>query len=313
MKNQKPVWAIIGASGFIGKNLCEYLLEKEQNVIAFDKTQIQNNNLTNCDWVIGDFFNKKDLKKAIKDADYVVHLVNTLTPASSNKDTRKDITDNLLGANQLIDLCIQSKIKRFITISSGGTVYGKSGTPPYTENERCEPICSYGIVKLAIENYLQMYNHLELLDSVVLRVSNPYGPYQICKGQGLVAATLERVIKGEPVEVWGDGSVIRDYVHIKDVVSAIYASVEVIGKNVPRLFNIGSGHGRSTNDVLATIMRIHGPFETVYMPHRSVDVPVSILNINRATSFLDWRPIISWEEGVKDAYSWAKLNLKDAV
>jgi UDP-glucose 4-epimerase len=310
MKNQTPVWAIIGASGFIGQNLCEYLLELDQNVVAFDKARSQNNKLAACNWEIGDFFEKNDVLQAIKGADYVVHLVNTVTPASSNNDTRKDIVDNLLGANQLIDLCIQENIKKFITISSGGTVYGKSGTPPFTEIERCEPICSYGIVKLAIENYLYMYNYLDVLDSVVLRVSNPYGPHQISKGQGLVAATLERINQGKAVEVWGDGSIIRDYIHIRDIVSAIYASVKITGKNVPRLFNIGSGHGRSTNDVLATIKRIHGSFDIVYKPQRPVDVPVSILNIGRATSFLDWRPMISWEDGIEDAYNWAKLNFK---
>lgn len=310
MKNPKSVWAVIGASGFIGQNLCEYLLEQEQNVVAFDKSRPKNNKLDACSWEIGDFFTKKEVIKAIKNADYVVHLVNTVTPATSNSDTKKDIIDNLLGANQLIDLCIQEKIKKFITISSGGTVYGKNGTPPFTENERCEPICSYGIVKLAIENYLYMYRYLEVLDSVVLRVSNPYGPHQISKGQGLIAATLERIHKGEAVEVWGDGSIIRDYIHIRDIASAIYASVKITGKNVPRLFNIGSGHGRSTNDVLTTIKKIHGSFDVVYKSERSIDVPVSILNIERAKSFLDWKPIISWEDGIENTYDWAKLNFK---
>lgn len=302
-------WVVIGAGGFIGQNLCEFLLKKGQSVVAFDRSLSLNPNITTCHWTTGDFLNFDVLNNVIAGADYVVHLITTVTPASSNADPVRDVQENLVGTLHLMEICKKNKIKKLITLSSGGTVYGPTAPVPAAEDSPCEPICSYGIVKLAIEKYASLYRHHGQLDSVVLRVSNPYGPYQIARDQGFIAAALERAIKNEAIEVWGDGSVIRDYIYIKDVVTAIFACAEQIRTNAPHLYNIGSGHGRSINSVLDIIEEIHGELKIVTKPSRLLDVPVSILDIKKAESFLGWKPATDWRQGILETYNWMKAHI----
>lgn len=299
-------WIVFGAAGFIGQNLCEYLINNNQEVIAFDKKKPINVKLNKCEWITGNFFEREDQKKALIKAGYVVHLINTVTPSSSNDNISKDINENLLSTIQLLELCIEMKIKKFLTISSGGTVYGNYSLLPHTEEDMCDPICSYGIVKLAIENYLRMYRSLGLLDSVILRVSNPFGPHQIFNGQGLIASSFEKIFTGKPVEIWGDGSIVKDYVHVNDVVRAIFLSMLTDLNNSNNLYNIGSGIGRSTIEVINTIKLIHGNFEIIYKTKKSTDVSINILNIDKAKINFNWLPLMEWKSSMLDTYTWAK-------
>ncbi len=301
-------WVILGAGGFIGTNLCQRLVQHGANVVAFGRRASFPEALEGCTWVSGDFLNQADLATALEGAEVVVHAVGTVTPAKSNEFPITDIEENLIGTLRLINLCIEKGVQRLIVLSSGGTVYGSDAPVPTSEDAANDPLCSYGIVKLAVEKYLAVYRRQGLLDSVVLRVANPFGPYQLLKGQGLIAAAMQKILIGQPFEIWGDGTVTRDYIYIDDVVDAILAAAKLTDASAPRLYNIGSGVGRSINSVIASITEIHGRFDIIRQLGRTVDVPVSVLDIQRARHFLGWHPCTEWETGLRLSYRWYQEN-----
>jgi UDP-glucose 4-epimerase len=299
-------WLVLGASGFIGTNLCRRLVQGGAEVVAFGRQTNMPVQLEGCRWVAGNFFDQDSLAVAMDEAEIVVHSISTVIPATSNESPINDVKENLLGTLKLLDLCKRKAVKRLLVLSSGGTIYGPNVTIPTPENAPNEPICSYGIVKLAIEKYLQLYRRQGELDSVVLRLANPFGPYQRMGGQGLIAAVIHKILQNQPVEIWGDGSVIRDYIYIADVVDAILSAAELNNFNNPFIYNIGSGVGRSVNTVIESLMEIHGAITVDRLPNRHIDVPVSILDICRAESFLDWRPQTDWMDALQLTYSWFK-------
>jgi len=304
MKDSGYRWVVLGAGGFIGTNLCRRLAQEGAQVVAFGRRANFPDALEGCTWLEGDFFNEVDLTAALQGAQFVVHALSTVTPAKSNEVPIVDIEENLIGTLRLINACIIQGVARLIVLSSGGTIYGANVPVPTPEDATTDPLCSYGIVKLAVEKYLAIYRRQGLLDSIVLRVANPFGPYQVAKGQGVIAATLQRFLTGQAAEIWGDGTVTRDYVYIDDVVDAIIASAELVNENAPRLYNIGSGLGRSLNEVIADITELHGAVDVVRKPGRTVDVPVSILDIQRARRFLAWQPRTEWRDGLFSTYQW---------
>ncbi len=297
-------WVVIGAGGFIGTNLCRRLAQSNANVVAFGRTLLFPEALTGCQWMAGNFFNTIDLANALEGAEFVVHALSTVTPAKSNEFPMTDVEENLIGTLRLINLCMTKGVKRLIILSSGGTVYGPDVPVPTLEDAANDPICSYGIVKLAIEKYLAMYQRQAKLDSVVLRVANPFGPYQLPKGQGVIAATIYKVLMNQCPEIWGDGCVIRDYIYVDDLIDAILAAAQLNDPHAPRLYNIGSGIGKSLNEVVDSIAEIHGAIHITRLPGRAVDVPISILDIQRAERFLNWHPRTDWKKGLDLTYAW---------
>jgi len=188
---------------------------------------------------------------------------------------------------------------RLVFVSSGGTVYGAPKTTPIREDHPLDPLCSYGIVKLAIEKYLLMHSALKGLDYRVLRVSNPFGPGQhLNPTQGVVGNFIHQLSQGRRLSVWGDGSIVRDYIYIDDVVRALLLADRHAG--VGRVFNIGSGHGHRLIDVIEIIGRALGKLPEIdFGAARSFDIPVNILDTSVARQELEWRPEIPFEDGVR--------------
>lgn len=138
----------------------------------------------------------------------MVHLVSTTVSATSNLDPVADIQGNLVAAVQLLQAMRGTEARRLVFLFSGGTVYGIPRIDPVPEDHPLAPISSYGVVKVAIEHYLHMERQLHGLDYVVLRAANPYGPRQSHAGvQGIIGTYLWKIARGEPIEIWGDGSV----------------------------------------------------------------------------------------------------------
>jgi len=190
------------------------------------------------------------------------------------------------------------KSTKLVFVSSGGTVYGRPQQTPIPETHPTEPTCSYGIVKLAIEKYLALYQMLHGLDYRVLRLANPYGPGQEAnRAQGVIGTFLSRVVHDEAIEVWGDGSVVRDYLYIGDTVAAMLLAAEYAGAE--RIFNIGSGEGHSVREIIAAVEQATGKkAKASYTAARKFDVPVSVLDISRAQNELGWRPAVNLDEGL---------------
>ena len=175
-------------------------------------------------------------------------MASSSLPHNSNNDPHNDIQSNLIGSLNLLDASVENNISKFVFISSGGTVYGPPIDVPILETHPTNPICSYGIVKLAIEKYVMLYQKLYNLNSTILRLANPYGERQrLDAKQGVVPVFMHRAMNDLPLEVWGDGSVIRDFLYISDVVEAIRLSCIYNGNKT--IFNIGSGVGMSLNEI----------------------------------------------------------------
>lgn len=298
--------AVLGAGGFIGTNLCRALVGRVDTLRAFGRRQSFPDAMHGCDWIPGDFTDPTCLSAAIAGCDVVFHLVNATTPASANVDKIADLNANVVSTLNLLNACRETGVRRVVFVSSGGTIYGIPNQVPTPEMAPTNPITAYGISKLAIEKYLGLYEHLYGLEYRVLRVANPFGPYQTTqKNQGVIAAFARRALASKPIEMWGDGSVTRDYVFIDDVVEALMLAATHEGAG--RIFNIGSGEGRSLSDIVTAINRLLGADIPVdHRPGRPVDVPVSILDTTFAATDLVWEPRAIFEEGLQATIEWMK-------
>ena len=299
---------ILGGAGFIGSHLTEALLQLGHRVRVFDRFDIDLSNLADVlpqiELFRGDFLNESDMSCALKDIDLVVHLISTTLPQGSNENPVFDVETNVVGSLRMLNLARKQGVRKIIFLSSGGTVYGHSAQCPILESDQTNPDCSYGICKLTIEKYLYLFNHLYDLDYVVLRVANPFGERQNpIRGQGVIVSFLWKFLKNEPITVWGDGSVTRDYFYVDDLVSAILAVVE---RNAPsKIYNIGSGVSHSLNELLSIMEKVTGRKPYVqYTSSRKLDVPINFLDISRARKELSWQPQISICEGISRTWVW---------
>ena len=293
---------VLGGAGFIGSHLVERLLEAGHAVRVFD-TQDRTGagaipRAREAEWMRGSFLEPRDVERATAGCDAAFHLAWTTLPKSSNDDPVADVASNLSGTLRLLEAWRRASAGKFVFVSSGGTVYGTPQSVPIAETHPTQPICSYGVTKLAVEKYLELYRVLHGVDYCVLRLANPFGERQrVVTGQGAVTAFLDHARRGEPVEIWGDGRVVRDYLYVGDVADALARTLDYRG--TPRVFNIGSGVGRDLNAIVAAIERVVGhPVERRYAPGRSFDVPANVLDISRARAELGWRPVTSFEEGL---------------
>ena len=293
---------VLGGCGFIGSHLIDALLTRGNLVRVFDrpKVPLQNDREDKLiELVEGDFTSEADIASAIQNCDICFHLISTTLPSSSNTDPIFDIETNLMSTVRLLQNAVSAGVKKIIFISSGGTVYGISKYLPIDENHPTNPISSYGIIKLAIEKYLELYRQLYGLKYVVLRVANPYGDRQLLSAnQGAVAIFLDRIIRNKDIEIWGDGSIIRDYIHVSDIISALLLSMSYKGDH--RVFNVGSGQGVNLNDLLNCIEQITGgKANKIYKASRAFDVPANVLSIERIKTEFKWAPKISLMDGIE--------------
>jgi UDP-glucose 4-epimerase len=304
MNQDGPSCIVLGGGGFIGTSLCRRLVASGHRVRAFGRRCLFPEEIKGAEWYQGDFTDAGALAGAIATFDVVFHLIHATTPQSANLDMASDLQKNVISSIALLDLCRNLGVKRVVYVSSGGTIYGCPQQVPTPETAPTEPITAYGIGKLATEKYLGLYRHLFGLDYRVLRVANPFGPLQsTLKNQGVIATLVSRVVTGESMEIWGDGSVVRDFVYIDDVVDALEAVID--DHSDERIFNIGSGQGRSLREVVETIERLAGcKLDIHWKPKRSFDVPVSIVAIDRAQDMLGWVPKTPFEAGLRLTIAW---------
>lgn len=304
---------IYGGGGFIGSHLAEGLINAGHEVTVFDKLNFKRDNIMhlkhNIRIIEGDFSNEIDIINSIEDQDVIFHLVSTTLPSSSNKNEIYDVETNLISTLHLLKEAVRKNIKKIIFISSGGTVYGIPEITPIPESYAGKPLCSYGIIKKTIEEYIYMYHKLHGLNYTILRLSNPYGERQNpFVPQGAIAVFLKKIIMNEPIEIWGDGNIVRDYIYISDVVNAVIKSLD--SQNGNGLFNIGYGEGHTLNEILGILKNVtKKKFEVIYSASRNMDVPDNVLDISKAKRMLDWQPEINLELGVEITYGWFRQKL----
>jgi UDP-glucose 4-epimerase len=201
---------------------------------------------------------------------------------------------------------VKAAVRKVVFASSGGTVYGVARSLPIAETHPLDPINAYGFSKVMVEKCLGLYQHQFGIDHTILRIANPYGERQRSgTGQGVIAAWMDAVRRKSGVEIWGDGSVVRDYVYIQDVVKALLLAVEE--STGEKVINIGSGVGHSLVDVHGMLERVVGhDIPITFADRRSADAPANVLDVSLAKSALAWRPEMSLEDGL--ATVWRRTS-----
>lgn len=295
---------ILGGFGFIGSNLIEELLSRgSYNVVVFEFKGVVNrfgDRVTVC---YGDYNNTEDLEFVFRtySIDTVFHLISTTVPVTSNENLEYDIESNLVATIRLLNIMVKYHVKGLVFLSSGGTVYGKVSPDKVNENHPTNPISAHGITKLSIEKFIQLYHHLHDLNYLILRVSNPFGPYHASEKQGLVNVAISRALNHEPLVIWGDGSVVRDYIYVKDVARIMG---DVMEKNIwNNIINIGTGIGYSVNQILKFISELPLDLTVEYAQAHKYDVPYIVLNNGKLKSFIDYVPT-DIRKSIRYTYEW---------
>lgn len=297
---------VIGGNGFLGSSLVEGLRAAGHAVRILDRSEPRADlDWKGVDYRIGGLDDVDALTSVLSGIDAVFHLASSTVPGTSNRDPVFDVESNLVGTLRLVEAMGRAGTRRIVFFSSGGTVYGNPDSSPVREDHPLRPISSYGVVKVAIENYLQMFWRLGQLDPLILRPSNPYGPRQSTSGvQGAIGAFLGRALKGEGVSIWGDGEVVRDYLYIDDLVDL---AVSAVATHECGVFNVGSGIGHSLNELCGLIRQATGaPLPVEYLPKRDFDVSRIVLDVDAATHRFAWSPRITLREGL--SRTWTALN-----
>ncbi len=296
----------MGGGGFLGVHLANALTRHGAAVRAFGRTLANPNELDErVRWSCGHFEDPAAVAEAAQGQEIVFHLLSGSVPGQPGQKPVSDLETNVLGTLRFLDICDAAAVRRIVFASSGGTVYGATDRHPIPEASPTDPISAYGVGKLAIEKYLGLYHHLYGLEYFALRVANVYGPLQSpFKRQGVVAAMLDRALAGKPLEIWGTGEIVRDFVHIDDVVSAFLLAATYNGPH--RVMNVGSGAGLSINQVASDIEAVAGTTDIprVYRAGRAADVPVNVLDISLITRETPWQPRFSWHDGLRSTARW---------
>jgi UDP-glucose 4-epimerase len=304
MPTAKKRFLVLGGAGFLGTAISKRLLSQGHRVSVFEREQTplaewadKNSNVM---WLRGDFLNRADVAAAVSGVDVVVHAVSSTNPGTSSTDPVFDVQTNLVATLHLLGAIADGgTASKIVYLSSGGTVYGIPKCTPIMEDHPTEPLVAYGITKLAIEKHLAAFEHRTGIRCYIARVSNPYGPGQRASAmQGAVGVFLAKGFANESVEIWGDGSVVRDYIFVDDVADFIATLDEYQG--CERIFNVGSGVGVSLLDLLDAIETQLGfSIKRTFLPKRLFDVPSNVLSIERARVELSWSPQLELSEGLK--------------
>lgn len=306
---------LLGAAGFIGTNLIIDLAKNQNNQITVvDRnkdyfSQIIKFEFENVKILEYNLVAETDYESLVRGQDIIYHLVSTTVPTTSNQMVSQELQANVILSSNLFEACVHQNVKKVVFLSSGGTVYGKESKCPLNEKTPTNPITSYGIQKVTIEKLLYLYNYMYGLDYRIIRLTNPYGPYQRPNGVlGAVTTFTYKALKGEEIVVYGDGSVIRDFIYIDDAVRGIQTIVN--GGDRHHTFNLGCGYGTSIKAVIETISRVLNLELSVrYTESRKVDVPVNYLDISRYEEAYGKLNPIALEEGILRTAKYMKENL----
>lgn len=306
---------VLGAGGFLGINLCRSLLAAGAQVTGFGRRPHNPDALPHdLAWHDADFADAARIADAVAGQDLVYHLLGGSVPAQSNNDPAADVVGSLLPSLRLMEACRAGHVGRLVFASSGGTIYGPTPVAtPLPETAPTQPITAYGINKLAVEKYLGLFRHLHGFDAIALRIANPYGPFQHHRrAQGVVGTALAHGLAGEPIEIWGDGLVVRDYLHVDDVAAAMVAAGSYRGKEW--VFNVGSGEGRSVRAVVDDVCALLGlaPERVIHRPGRAVDVPFNVLDSSLIAREMGWTPAIGWQAGLAATAQWMREQAPDS-
>ena len=305
---------ITGATGFLGTYLINYLNKNNNyNIYGLTRNSVNlNKNGKNINWIIGNLSSSYDCLEFIKKVDVIIHLAHTNTPLTSDNDIISDVELNLIPTVTLLETIKKyGKKIHLIYSSSGGAIYGHSENKiPFKETDLCIPSSSYAIQKLAAENYIRLCSEKDIITSTIFRISNPYGillPSE--RKQSLIGVVLSKLAKNKTVQVYGDVSNTRDYIHLDDMIRAFEKAILI--KNDFEVYNIGSGIGYSVNAIFSLIEKFtlsEIKKEFIELDERNNLLNWSVLDAAKAYEKLNWKPEISFESGLKELCKEVFIN-----
>lgn len=299
---------VLGGNGFIGSHIVDALLMAGHEVTVYDRgPEVWRKPILDVNYHTGNFSDSEKLANALVGIDAVVHLISTSVPSVSNLDPIADVEGNLINTIKLLQLMRASNVNRIIYLSSGGTVYGRPTVSSVPETHSLNPICSYGVVKVAIENYLGVFSELYGLEALIIRPSNVYGPRQsLIKAQGAIPVFLRKILNRQTLQIWGDGTVKRDFLYVSDLARLCQMAFET---NKTGIFNAGSGYALSLNEVIHLIeVETKLMAQVEYQESRSFDVKEIALDISKAKAMFDWHPTTSISDGIAQTHAWGLEN-----
>jgi UDP-glucose 4-epimerase len=298
---------VFGGGGFIGRPVVAKLLAAGAAVRVIDlsaQNYSSEGGARSLDWIVGSVSDESLIASAAQMCDAAVFLATNSLPSSANADFATEITSHVRTAVKAAEICDAQGIGNFVFASSGGTVYGVDSTFPIPEKSETRPRNAYGVSKLAIEHYLRVLTKLRRMRTLSLRIANPYGRGQVAsRGQGFIAAAMEHAFNGQPMTIWGAGSVVRDFVYVDDVADAVALATRYTGSE--DAINIGSGVGLSLLQVIEKVESATGRRVRLEIEKdRPIDVPVNVLDVSVAQTELGWRPSTSIEQGLRETAAW---------
>jgi UDP-glucose 4-epimerase len=246
------------------------------------------------------------LVEQVDAADIVFYTAGSSTPGASDRDPAATLTNSVAPAVTVFELARRTGGCRVVLASSGGTVYGCPTTFPTPEDAPLDPISIHGLNAVAMERYAQFFAERHSLDTLVLRYSNLYGPGQLARhSQGVVAAWCRAIMAGQPIVLFGDGSVRRDFVYVEDAAAAALLVASNPAAN--GVYNVGSGHASSLREVLDVIEEVvDRPVVVETQEARGIDVPIVELDCSRIHALTGWAPTTELRDGVAASWAWLR-------
>ena len=303
---------LLGGFGFIGTNILKFAetLDSDYRMIVFDRfpNHLDNIHFECVDKVYaGDFSDEYLLNKIFTEnrIDVVLHSLSASVPSSS-VDNIFDLKFNVIPTITLLNVMKAHDVKNIMFISSGGAVYGDNTVKGdgHSEDDVLYPKSAYGVSKLVIEKYLYLYSTLYGFKVLITRLSNPYGPYHYSQKQGVVNIALEKAMRGEKLEIWGDGNGKKDYIFITDFCKILYALIDSATYQY-EVLNIGSGNLLSVNNIADTIKnKLVSTFEWDYRQVNNLDVSSFKLDLSKLHKILGDFTFTSFDEGLNLTYEW---------
>lgn len=302
---------ILGGYGFLGTNIIRYAdarMHGEYQFIVFDKFDHHMGGVK-CDSVVktysGDFSDAELIERIFIEnhIDLVIHALSTTVPVDS-ANARYDVETNLLPTLDVLALMVKYGVKNIVYISSGGAVYGTRDNKPHMESDAVYPVSSYGVVKVATEKYMMQYSQLYGLRPLILRLSNPYGPYHYSMKQGVINIAIEKALHNEPLHIWGDGEGKKDYIYVEDFVDILFRLVKQNITN--QVINIGSGTLLSVNDIAKSVRELIQTFDDIHADAQKFDASHFELNLDKLKEIIGDYKYTPFVEGILKTFEWTK-------
>ena len=299
---------VTGGAGFIGSHLVRHLLAKGENVTALDNlsTGLAENLPPEAKLVEMDILDE-DLPKVVAAGafDAIVHLAAQTMVDTSIKNPLLDTRENLLGTVHVLEAARAANVKRVI-FASTAAVYGdvKEDDLPVREAQPTEPMSFYGLSKLSVEKYLEMYRKIYGMEYVVLRFANVYGERQGDGGEGgVISIFAKAVAEGRDITIYGDGEQTRDFVYAGDIAEGILAALRT--EEVNAAYNLSTQTETSLRELVSLLAEIRGrEIVPKYGAEREGDIYKSMLSNSRARRGLDWQPATTLAEGLRRTYEY---------